>query len=270
MPGSNPRILAKAASAPADEIVIDLEDAVAVADKDAARDAVSALLQGGSLAHRQIAVRVNGLDTPWCHRDVVAVAGSVESLVVPKVESAGDVEWVSRLLDMLGVPTRVQALVETAAGLTHTAEIAGSERVDSLILGYADLRASLGRPPDAAELPARWLYAQETVLAAARTAGLQAIDGPFLRLDDPDGLAAWTAHVRSLGYDGKWAIHPGQVATLDAAFTPTPTEVEQARAVLAALSGEAPGALRFDGAMVDEAVRKQAEQVVARAEASPR
>ena len=99
-------MLGKAASLVADEIVIDLEDAVAVAAKDDAREAVRALLASGDLAHRQVAVRVNGLDTPWCHRDLVAVAAHVSSLVVPKVEGARDVDWVARLLDMLGVPTR--------------------------------------------------------------------------------------------------------------------------------------------------------------------
>jgi citrate lyase subunit beta/citryl-CoA lyase len=271
MPGSSARILAKAATAPADEIVIDLEDAVAVAAKDDARATVAELLQGDTLAHRQLAVRVNGLDTPWCHRDVVALAGTVECLVVPKVESARDVEWVARLLDMLGAATRLQALVETAAGLTHATEIAtASDRVEAVILGYADLRASLGRPANPTEAPQRWSYAQETVLAAARTAGVQAIDGPYLRIDDPDGLAAWTAHTRALGFDGKWAIHPNQVAVLDAAFSPTEAELADARAVLASLDAAADGAVQLGGAMLDEAVRKQAEQVLARGEAAAR
>jgi citrate lyase subunit beta/citryl-CoA lyase len=261
-------MLGKAASRPADEIVIDLEDAVATGDKDDARQAVAALVGSGGLAHRQVAVRVNGLETPWCHRDILAVAPYVASVVVPKVESPRDVDWVARLLDMLGVPTTIQALVETAAGLAHAAQIAAaSPRVDSLILGYADLRASLGRPASPGEGADQWRYAQETVLTAARAADVQAIDGPFLGLDDPEGLRAWAVHVRALGFDGKWAIHPAQVEALDATFAPTSAELTQARAVLAALDGGS-GAVRVEGQMVDEAIRKQAVRVLDRAEAA--
>lgn len=270
VPGSSPRMLAKAAGLAADELVIDLEDAVATPAKDEARAAVATLLASPeALPGRQVAVRVNGLDTPWCHKDVVAAAEHADALVIPKCERAADVEWVARLLDMLGVPTRLEALIETAAGLTRAAEIAGaSDRLDGVILGYADLRASLGRPVGAAETPAGWAFAQETLLAAARAAGIQAIDGPFLKLDDPEGLQEWTAHVRALGFDGKWAIHPKQVATLDAAFSPTQAELEQARAVLDALATLESGALAVGGEMVDEATRKQAAQIVARAEAA--
>lgn len=271
VPGSAPRMLAKAASVGADEIVIDLEDAVAAAAKDEAREAVATLLRTGDLAHRQVAVRVNGLDTPWCHRDLVAVAEVVATVVVPKVESARDVDWVCRLLDMLGVPTGLQALVETAAGLARATEIAtAAPRIESLILGYADLRASLGRPAYPSEGAGAWQYAQETVLVAARAGGVQAIDGPFLRLDDQEGLRSWSAHVRALGFDGKWAVHPDQVEVLDTTFAPTSAELEQARAVLAALDGTGPGAVRVEGEMVDEAIRKQAVRVLARAQAAAR
>ena len=132
---------------------------------------------------------------------------------------------------------RVQALVETAGGLLRAGAIAAaSPRLDSLILGYADLAASLGRPPGS-ERPELWLHAQETVLVAARASGLQAIDGPYLAIRDADGLRARAEQVRALGFDGKWAVHPEQLAAINAAFTPQAEEFDRASAIVAALEG---------------------------------
>ncbi len=281
VPGSSGRMLAKAAGLPADEVVIDLEDAVAASAKDGARAAVVSALAGGQLDGRTVAVRVNGLDTPWCHRDIVALAAgpaaaAVTSLVVPKVQAPEDIAWVTRLLDAIGAGAeaiRLQALIETAVGLRQAGEIGqAGPRLEALILGYADLRASLGRPADDQESPDRWTFAQETVLVAARAAGLQAIDGPHLRVDDAAGLQAWAIHARTLGYDGKWAIHPSQLDTLNATFSPTPEEVERAGRVVAALqqaeADDGRGAVMLDGEMIDEALRKQAQGVMARARAA--
>src|ERR1019366_6595731 len=172
VPGSSPRMLAKASGLPADEVVIDLEDAVAASAKDEARADVVSALAGGGLGGRTVAVRINGLDTPWCHRDIVALAdgpaaGAVTSLVIPKVRAPEDIAWVARLLDVIGAggrAIRLQALIETAAGLRRDGDIAqAGPRLEALILGYADLRASLGRPGGAEELPDRWSFAQETV-----------------------------------------------------------------------------------------------------------
>ena len=146
-------MLAKASALPADEVVIDLEDAVAASVKDEARADVVGALAGGRLGGRTVAVRINGLDTPWCHRDIVALAdgpaaGAVTSLVIPKVRAPEDIAWVSRLLDVIGAggrAIRLQALIETAAGLRRAGDIAqAGPRLEALILGYADLRASLG------------------------------------------------------------------------------------------------------------------------------
>ncbi len=281
VPGSSAKMLAKAASLPADEIVIDLEDAVAATAKDEARALVLDALAAGRMEGRTVAVRVNGLDTPWCHRDVVALAdgaaaGAVATLIIPKAQAAADVLWVERLLDMIGPQAdhvRLQALIETAEGLRRCGEIAAAgERLESLIIGYADLRASLGRPADPDEPAHSWSYAQEAVLVAAKAAGLQAIDGPNLRVDDPAGLQAWATHARALGYDGKWAIHPSQLETLNATFTPAAEEIERAHRIVAALeSAEADagrGAVSLAGEMIDEALRKQAYEVLARARAA--
>ena len=273
VPGSSEKMLAKAAGLPADEIVIDLEDSVSAAAKAEARDLVCRVLADGRLAEGLLAVRVNAIDSAWWRDDVAALAdragSAVDSLVVPKVECAEDVLEVERALERRGASMGIQALVETAPGLMRVSEIAtASPRLDSLIVGYADLAASLGRAdPEAA--PERWLYAQDALLVAARAADIEAIDGPYLALADEPGLRGWAEHVRDLGYDGKWAIHPSQLAVINDTFTPGGDEVDRAKAILAALSkaesaGEG-GAAQLDGKMIDEASRKQAEKVVARA-----
>jgi citrate lyase subunit beta/citryl-CoA lyase len=273
VPGSSEKMLAKAGGLPADEIVIDLEDSVAAAAKADARDLVCRVLAEGRLGAGLLSVRVNAIDSDWWRDDVTALAdragSAIDSLVVPKVERAEDVLEIERMLERRGASMGIQALVETAAGVMRVGEIAtASPRLDALILGYADLAASLGRAePEAA--PERWLYAQDALLVAARAAGIAAIDGPYLALADERGLRSWAEHVRDLGYDGKWAIHPSQLAVINDTFTPAGDEVERAEAILAALAkaesaGEG-GAAQLDGKMIDEASRKQAEQVVARA-----
>jgi citrate lyase subunit beta/citryl-CoA lyase len=265
-------MLEKARSIEVDEVVIDLEDGVVPARKAEARAEALAALAGGSVA----SVRVNAPGTPWAHEDVIALGGAgsrPRSVVIPKVESAGDLAFVDRLLDGVeraaghAEPLGVQALVESAAGLRALDEIAaGSPRLEAIVLGYADLAVSLGRSRSA---PLdRWLAVQDAVLSAARAAGVQAIDGPHLAIDDEEGLRAAAARAAELGFDGKWAIHPSQIAPITAAFTPTPEEVEDARAVLAALADAAAdgrGAVRLDGEMLDEPVRLAALRTVARA-----
>ncbi len=279
VPGSSDKMLGKAVALAADELVLDLEDAVAPAAKDEARARVADTLAAGDLGGRVVAVRVNAVDTPWCWRDVTVLAGeplgSLGSLVLPKVESPADVAWVDRLLGALGPAAsgvRLQALIESAAGLAWAREIAtASDRLDALILGYADLSASLGRTTGVEDPPERWVHAQETMLAAARTGGLLAIDGPYLAIRDEGGLRHRAEHARSLGYDGKWAVHPAQVPVIDGVFTPGEEEFGRAQAVLSAMadaeeSGQ--GAVELDGAMIDEASRRLAVSVVARGEAA--
>jgi citrate lyase subunit beta/citryl-CoA lyase len=152
-------------------------------------------------------------------------------------------------------------------------EIAGSSpRLEALIIGYADLAASLGRPPSARHDPDRWAFTLDSVLVAARAAGIQAIDGPHLQIDDLEGLAAAASRARDLGYDGKWALHPSQLGPINEIFTPTPDALARAAAILAALEeaegGGGAGAALLDGEMVDEASRKLALHVLARAPGS--
>jgi citrate lyase subunit beta/citryl-CoA lyase len=272
-------MLAKARGTAVDEVVIDLEDAVVPDAKAQARADVVATLAAGGFACGTLAVRVNAPGTPWGHEDLIALGGAEvrpHSVVVPKVQGAGDLAFVDRLLDGVesaaghAEPLRVQALVETARGLRALDEIVGgSARLEAVVLGYADLGASLGRSRAGAVDLDRWLAVQDAVLAAARAAGLQAIDGPHLAIDDEAGLAAAAARAADLGFDGKWAIHPSQIEPLVAAFTPSDEEVARAEAVLAALDAAAAdgarGAVSLDGEMLDEAVRVAALGTLARA-----
>ena len=271
VPASAERKLAKAEGLRADEIVLDLEDGVLVDAKDGARLAVVHALadwQSGRLA----AVRVNAPRTRWCAADIEGVARldhQPGSIVLPKVESAGDLAFADRLLDGVEatggrtVPLRIQALIETAAGLARVDEIAAaSPRLDALILGYADLEASLGGARD----PSSWLPAQHAVVVAARAAGIQAIDGPDTGVEVDDPFLAALERAREIGFDGKWAIHPRQIEAIEEAFTPTTAEIVRARAVIAALANADQGAIAVDGQMLDKALAERARAVLARSD----
>ena len=280
VPGSSAAMLAKAPLRGADEVVVDLEDAVATTAKDDARGTVVEALREPQWDAVRVSVRVNAPRTPWCHADIVAMACAPRgpgSIIVPKVESRGDLDFVDRLLDGAEAaaptgraPLRVQALIETAAGVARLDEIAGaSPRLDALILGYADLSASLGRAAGArAELDS-WRSIQDAILVAARTHDVAAIDGPYLGIKVDEGFTAAATRARDMGFDGKWAIHPAQIAALNELFTPSEEEVEHARAVIDALAAAeregGAGAVALDGQMLDEAVRAAALRVLARA-----
>jgi citrate lyase subunit beta / citryl-CoA lyase len=277
VPGSAPAKLAKAAGLGADEVVLDLEDAVAPEAKDAARAAVVAALGDLDWSGTTVSVRVNAIDTPWHAADLAALAAAPSpprSVVVPKVERAEDLARVERLLadaatDPGREPPHLQALIETAAGLARVQEIAGAcPRLEALVLGYADLAASLGRTAAGAANLTLWDPAREALLLAARAHDLQAIDGPHLGLRPDATFAAAAQRARDQGFDGKWAIHPSQVAPLIERFAPSDAEVAHARAVIDALQGAervGQGAVAFDGQMIDEPVRRAALRVLARA-----
>jgi citrate lyase subunit beta/citryl-CoA lyase len=275
VPASSPDKLAKARERGADEVVIDLEDSVAPDAKHRARDAVVRELAGWS--GPGVSVRINAPRTRWCHLDLaelVELEREQVTVVVPKVESAGDMAFLDRLLDGLEAasgrshPLRVQALLETPAGLAQADEIAAaSPRLEALILGYADLAASLGRTSAGAAVLDAWLPAQHTVLVAARQHGLQAIDGPYLGTAVDDSFREAAQRTRDLGFAGKWALHPAQVAALNELFSPSDEELAHARAVIDALDESeraGAGAVALDGEMLDEAVRLSALRVLAR------
>jgi citrate lyase subunit beta/citryl-CoA lyase len=281
VPGSNERFLAKAPQLEADEVFLDLEDAVAPNEKDAARARVIEALD--SLAFKStVVVRVNGTDTPHYYRDLIDVveqAGSkLDAIMLPKVRTAGDVEMTDKLLTQIELarglePGRIgiEAQIEDATGLIACEAIAqASPRMETLIFGPGDYSAAVGIPittiggaPDG--YPGDHLnYVYSRLVVAARAAGIQAIDGPYGRVGDDEGLRTRSRLARALGMDGKWTIHPGQIAIVNEVFSPTRPEWERAEAMLAAYDeahARGHGAAMHDGEMIDEANRKMAERI---------
>jgi citrate lyase beta subunit len=260
-PATRPERLPKAETSGADAVVVDWEDAVAPADKDRARAAALPFLCSPATGARRC-LRPNALRTADGLRDLLALldAGAVPDAIVPaKTESAEEL----RILDaVLGGPharIRFLPLIETARGLAAAAEIAAHPRVAGLVLGGADLAADLG-----AELA--WeplLWSRSRLVQAAAVAGIAVVDVPCLAFDDDAALAAETRRVRALGFTGKLAIHPRQVAIVNAAFTPDPAEVVQARRIVEAAAAAAGGVAVVDGRMVDAPVVRAAERVLA-------
>lgn len=276
VPARPPRKLEKAPGLSPDEIILDLEDSVPPELKEEAREAVAEALSRPGWEAPAVSVRVNGTSTPWYEDDLRAIAAAerLDSVIVPKAEAAADIGRTAAFLEEAESgsarkqPVAIQALIESALGLRQVNEIAaGSDRLDALILGPADMSVSLGFPsPEEGD---RWSFVRGAVLVAARAAGLQAIDGPFLQLADPDGLCASARRAREFGFDGKWALHPDQIEPLNEIFSPSPEEVAKARAIVEALEREAGrGALLLEGEMIDEASRKRAELLLARAAAA--
>jgi citrate lyase subunit beta / citryl-CoA lyase len=247
VPGDDERKLAKAASFTADEVILDLEDAVAPARKDAARELVLHALRDLEWQAPTVAIRVNRNSDD----DLALVREARPAVVVlPKVESAAELE---------GLPVPAEAQIETARGLLECGRIAAAPGLEALVLGPGDLAASLGVPALSIGEGAHVEYALARVVVAARAFGLAAIDGPFVKLGDEDGLRASALRSRGFGYDGKWCIHPAQIGVCNDVYTPTAAEVERARRILGI-----EGVARLDGEMVDEANRRMAEAVLAR------
>jgi citrate lyase subunit beta / citryl-CoA lyase len=289
VPGSSPKMLAKAPGLPADEVFMDLEDSVAPGAKEEARGNVVQAVKEGDWSGKTVVVRVNDVSTKWCYRDVIEVvenAGQfIDCLMVPKVQDAGQVTFVDGLLRQIeettGLDRRIglELQIETATGLRNIHEIAhASDRAETLIFGPADMSASLGLPTVTAGLPMpgypgdHWHHVLMTILIAARDAGLQAIDGPYLVIKDLDGFREMSLRSRALGYDGKWALHPGQIDVLNEVFAPTQDEFDKAEAILEAYEHatdvDLTGAVMFGTEMIDEASRKMAEQLAQRGRAA--
>lgn len=274
-------MLVKARDIDADEVVIDLEDAVVPERKAEALHQVVATLGEQSFAARSLFVRVNAIGSRFVHTELIALAQTdqLDGVVIPKVESAGDLAFVDRLLDSAeqatgrSAPLKTHALIETAHGVTNLNEIvAESDRLEAVILGYADLSVSLGRSPRGMADLDRWLAVQDTILIVARAAELLAIDGPYLNINDSDGLSRAANRAADLGFDGKWAIHPSQIDPIAAAFMPSAEEIEHAKRVLGALRKAADnggGAVALDGEMLDEPVRLAALRTLQRASRMP-
>jgi len=245
-------MLAKAAGLQADEVIVDLEDGVAAADKVAARANLAAARALGTLA-----VRINGVGTEWW-KDDLAAAAHADVIVVPKVASADDV---ARVAERLPEHTGLEVQIETARGLVEVERIAAfGPPLEALVFGPGDFAASIGVPVLTIGAGASE-YAMGRIAVAARAYGLQPIDGPYAVLDDEAELRRSSAAALALGYDGKWVVHPSQIKPVNETFTPSDAELERARAILEA----ADGASRVSGEMVDAATKRLAEAVLARA-----
>ncbi|HEY1298278.1 MAG TPA: CoA ester lyase [Chloroflexota bacterium] len=287
VPGSSARMQAKAVTLDADQVLFDLEDATAPSEKVAARQVIVESLRSLDFGRRAVAVRVNGVDTQWCYRDVVEVVEPVgdriDALILPKAESAADIHFVDRLLTEIelacGWPVGrvgLEVLIESSHGVQKVDEIAAaSPRLHALIFGPGDLSASLGLGQltigmhDESGYGADvWHYALMRLLVAARVNGLLAIDGPFAAFADLEGLERSARRTAALGFDGKWVIHPSQIETVNRVYSPDPATYARAEGILAAYrhatEGEGRGAVRFEGEMIDEATRKMAEAVARR------
>ena len=289
VPGSSEKMLGKAAGMNVDSVFLDLEDAVADNAKAGARRLIVDALQTQDFGEKTVVVRVNAVDTHHCFRDVVDVIGAagehVDCVMVPKVQNPGQLEFVDHLLRMVEVEAGIghviglEAQIEDAEGLTNIDDIAfASERLETLILGPGDMSAALGMPGTAlgarsASYPGDiWHHVLMRILIAARNAGVQAIDGPYSRIKDTEGLREVAEMAKAMGYDGKWVLHPAQVDVVNEVFTPTQEEFDHAVGLLdayeRATSGEGTGALMFGDTMIDEASKKMAEKTRQRGDAA--
>ncbi len=282
-------MLAKSPTLPADEVFLDLEDSVAPLAKEEARHHVIDALKNNDWGDKTVVLRINSIDTQWAADDlktVVEGAGQfIDCIMIPKVQYAHEVLFVDHMLRMIETnseldrPLGLEIQIETATGLRNIYEIAhASDRAETLIFGPADMSASLGLPTVTAGLPMpgypgdHWHWVLETILVAACDANLQAIDGPYLLIKDLDGFRDMSLRARALGYDGKWALHPGQIDVLNEVFTPTQEEYDKAEALLEAYREATEvdnrGAVMFGNEMIDEASRKMAVQFAERGRAA--
>jgi malyl-CoA/(S)-citramalyl-CoA lyase len=302
VPGSNVRMLEKAPALGADVVMLDLEDAVAPDEKEQARRGVIDALLEQDWSRCSVSVRINGLDTHWCYRDIVDVveqAGDrIDAIVIPKASGAGDVHLVATLLTQIehamGLRRRIAlaVLIETAIGMVNVDEIATAcpERMEAMIFGVADYAASIQShtasiggvdpsysvltDPDGGDERERhwgdqWHYPLSRIAVTCRAHGLRPIDGPFGDFTDREGYLAAARRAAVLGYEGKWAIHPSQVPLANEVFTPAPRLVDRTRRIVEAMreaAAEGRGAVSLDGRLVDAASIRMAENLLAKLE----
>jgi malyl-CoA/(S)-citramalyl-CoA lyase len=300
-PGSRPELFVKMAASKADVINLDLEDSVSPADKPQARKNIIAAINDIDWGAKTLSVRINGLDTEFWYRDVTEIlegaGGRIDQIMIPKAGNAADIYAVDALVTSVEMakgrkkPIRFEAIIETAAGLSHVEEIAAaSPRMAALSLGAADYAASMGMQttgiggtqanyymlenasgdaPRAIHWSDPWHAPTVAIVAACRTHGLLPVDGPYGDFSDPDGFIAQARRAATLGMVGKWAIHPKQIPLANEVFTPSEAQITEAREILSAMadaekSGQ--GAAVYKGRLVDIASIRQARVIVDQAE----
>ncbi|KAB2858188.1 MAG: CoA ester lyase [Bauldia sp.] len=303
VPGTSVPMLEKAPSLGADVIMLDLEDAVAPDDKPAARENVIAALREQDWGSATMVVRINGLDTHYCYRDIIDVVEQsgrwLDTVLVPKASCAGDIHLVATLLtqieDAMGIekPIGISALIETAPGMFNLDEIAACcpERMEALIFGVADYAASIqsqaasigGSDPNYATITDapegggerelhwgdQWHYPLSRIAVACRANGLRPIDGPFGDFNDPEGYLVAARRAAILGFEGKWCIHPSQIELANEVFSPDDRLVDRTRRIVAAMEEAArngSGAVSLDGRLIDAASLRMAEHLLQKME----
>ena len=288
VPGSSDKFLAKAPSLGADMYFLDLEDAVAPLEKEDSRARVVKAVREQDWGESVLCVRVNAWDTRWTYGDVIEVVGQagerLDEIMLPKVQSAAQVVAMDLLLTQVeinhGLPAGhigIEAQIETAQGLINVEEIcAASPRLETVILGPVDMSASMGMPSlsgglQIPEYPGDYFhYVFVKILMAGRANGLQVIDGPYVKVRDPEGFRDYARRTQVLGYDGKWSLHPDQVGIANEVFSPTQEQFDKAWDVVEsyrqATEGDRKGAVMFGEEMIDEASRKVAVTLVAKGE----
>jgi malyl-CoA/(S)-citramalyl-CoA lyase len=302
VPGTNMRMLEKAPGLGADVVMLDLEDAVAPDDKPQARRNVTAALSELDWSGCAVTLRINGLDTHYCYRDIVDVVEQsgewLDTVLVPKAASAGDIHLVATLLtqieEAVGIeePIGISALIETASGMLNLDEIAASspERLEALIFGVADYAASIeshtasigGSDAGYAVLTDpnedggvsrelhwgdQWHYPLARIAVTCRAHGLRPIDGPFGDFTDEEGYLVAARRASILGFEGKWCIHPSQIELANEVFSPSDRLVSRTRRIMAAMeeAGRAGrGAVSLDGRLIDQASLRMAEHLLAK------
>ncbi len=272
MPGSNARALEKGRSLPADGIILDLEDAVAPDSKELARTQILSALEAGGYGKRELILRVNGLSTPWGYADLAAAARSgADAVLLPKVESATDVQQAEAVLDAAGAPDglALMCMMETPRGILHAEQIAGaSPRLSALVMGTSDLAKDLHAAHTAMRLPL--LTSLSMCMLAARAYGLAILDGVYLDLSDAEGFAASCVQGAELGFDGKTLIHPKTIAPANEAFAPSAEKVAWSRRIIDAFeaaTAEGKGVVLVDGKLIENLHVAEARRQVALAEA---
>jgi malyl-CoA/(S)-citramalyl-CoA lyase len=301
VPGTGERMLEKAPSLGADVVMLDLEDAVAPDDKPQARTNVIAALRELDWGGCSMVVRINGLDTHYCYRDIVDVveqAGAhLDTVLVPKASCAGDIHYVDTLLtqieDATGIGDRIgiSALIETAPGMLNVDEIGAAcpERMEALIFGVADYAASLqshtasiggseagyavltdpNGDPRELHWGDQWHYPLSRIAVTCRANGLRPIDGPFGDFSDPEGYLVAARRASILGFEGKWCIHPSQIELANEVFSPDDQLVSRTRRIIAAMEEAAAagnGAVSLDGRLIDAASLRMAEHLLTKIE----
>ncbi|MFD9545962.1 CoA ester lyase [Nocardia sp. XZ_19_231] len=286
VPGSNPKMIAKAKTLPVDEVFLDLEDAVAPGAKAAARANIVAALNEPGWGSQLRVVRVNDWSTEWTFADVISVvegAGSwIDAILLPKVTDAGQVQALDLLLTQLEKASGlevgrigIEPQIENALGLRNIDAIAtASPRVQTLVFGPADFMASInmrtlvvGEQPEGYDVGDAYHHILMTILLAARAHGLQAIDGPYLQVRDVDGFRRAAGRTAALGFDGKWVLHPGQVDAANEIFSPRQADYDRAELILETYAfhtseaGGARGAVMLGDEMIDEASAKMAQVI---------